>query len=114
MKIDELKTVAGDILKSSIVYAEPIEKDAVTVIAAASVSGGGGFGNGHDEKGQGEGGGLGLRGKPAGAFVVKGDRVRWQPAVDVDRLIAVVGVVAVVALIVGARIARAESARAAI
>ena len=106
MKVDDLRNTAGDILKSSIVYAEPLEKGAVTVIAAASVSGGGGFGNGHDEKGQGEGGGLGLRGKPAGAFVVKEDRVRWQPAIDVNRLIAVVGVVAVVALVVGGRIAR--------
>ncbi|MBJ8347043.1 sporulation protein [Antrihabitans sp. YC2-6] len=106
MKIEDLRDTAGNLLKSSIVYAEPLEKNGITVIAAASVAGGGGFGNGHDENGQGEGGGLGVRGKPAGAFVVKGDRVRWQPAIDVNRLIAVVGAIAVVALLVGGRIAQ--------
>jgi hypothetical protein len=43
------------------VFAEPYEKDGVTVIAAATVAGGAGGGGGHDERGQeGEGGGFGV------------------------------------------------------
>jgi len=62
------------------VFAEPYEKDGVTVIAAATVVGGGGGGGGHDEQGrEGEGGGFGVRGEPAGVYVIKDGRVAWLP-----------------------------------
>lgn len=87
------------------VYVTPIERDGLTVIPAASVGagGGGGGGSGPDASGggtgSGEGGGFGLRAKPAGAFVIKDGRVRWQPAVDVNALVIGSQVVAVVALL---------------
>lgn len=88
------------------VYAEPYERDGVTVIAAAKVAGGGGGGNGHDEKGQeGEGGGFGLTAKPAGAYIIKDGQVRWAPAIDVNRLVVTMGVIAIAGLFVATRIA---------
>jgi uncharacterized spore protein YtfJ len=88
------------------VYIEPIRQDGLIVIPAASVGGGGGGGGGGSGEqsgpgsGSGEGGGFGLRAKPAGAFVIKEGKVRWQPAVDVNRVILGAQVVAVTALLV--------------
>ena len=42
----------------------------------------------------------GLTARPAGAYVISGDEVRWQPAVDVNRIVLGAQVVAVVALLV--------------
>ncbi|MEV6237489.1 spore germination protein GerW family protein [Lentzea sp. NPDC051838] len=101
MKIDELIASVKDSVEAKRVYAEPYEKNGVTVIAAASISGGTGGGSGRDEKGQeGEGGGFGVAAKPTGAYVIKGDDVRWVPAVDVNRLIATIGAVVIAAIFV--------------
>ncbi|GII67450.1 hypothetical protein Skr01_75350 [Sphaerisporangium krabiense] len=75
------------------VYGEPYEKDGVTVIPAVSVSAGGGFGRGERrglEQGKedgGSGGGGGAIARPAGAYVIKDGEVRWEPALDVNRLV---------------------------
>lgn len=83
------------------VYIEPIRQDGLTVIPAASVGGGGGAGSGGPgEAGSGEGGGFGLSAKPAGAFIIRQGKVRWQPAVDVNKVIMGGQIVAVVALLV--------------
>lgn len=109
MKIDELIARTKDSLEAKKVYAEPYEKDGVTVIAAATLSGGFGGGTGRDEKGQeGEGGGFGLTAKPTGAYVISSGKVRWEPAVDVNRLIATVGAVAIAALFVALRVMKAK------
>jgi uncharacterized spore protein YtfJ len=73
----------------------------VTVIPVARVAGGAGGGGGAapQGEGQGEGSGFGVSARPAGVFVLKGDKVRWQPAVDVNRVILGAQVVAVVALL---------------
>ena len=100
MNVDELLTKARDAVHVSRVYGEPFEKNGVTVIPAAKVVGGGGGGTGHDEtRGDGEGGRLGMRGRPAGAFVIKGDQVTWRPAVDANRVICAVAFVVVVYLV---------------
>jgi uncharacterized spore protein YtfJ len=102
------------------VYTEPIRQDGLTVIPAASVGagGGGGGGSGGPEgpsAGSGEGGGFGLRAKPAGAFVIKQGKVRWQPALDVNRLVLGGQAVAFTALLVARSVilgrARAAQAR---
>ena len=87
------------------VFGEPYERDGVTVIPAARVLGGGGGGEGQGPGGQGEGtgGGFGLVGRPVGAFVVKDGRVTWRPALDVNRLLLVAGLVAAVGLCSWAR-----------
>ncbi|MFI7673693.1 spore germination protein GerW family protein [Actinophytocola sp. NPDC049390] len=104
MTIEELFAQARNSVEARMVFAEPIEKDGTTVIPAARVAVGGGGGNGRDEQGrQGEGGGLGLTARPVGAYVIADGVVRWEPAVDVNRIVAVVGSVAVAGLLFAAR-----------
>jgi uncharacterized spore protein YtfJ len=85
------------------VYGSPLERDGVTVLPVAKVSGGGGGGRPAEAgpgQGGGTGGGLGLSAKPLGVFVLKDGKVRWQPAIDVNRVVLGGQIVAVVALLV--------------
>ncbi len=74
------------------VFGEPVEREGVTLVPAATVFGGGGFGsNDAGADGQppaGAGGGYGLAAWPAGAFEVRDDSVRWHPALDRTRIAA--------------------------
>ncbi|MFL6122165.1 spore germination protein GerW family protein [Actinophytocola sp.] len=107
MKIEDLLTRARETFDARTVFAEPVERDGVTVIPAARVVGGGGGGNGEDQQGRrGSGGGLGLLARPVGAFVIRNGEVSWQPAIDVTRIIATLGAVAVTGLFVGSRVRR--------
>jgi len=107
MKIEEVLATAKDSMTVKRVYADPVERDGTTVIAVAAVSGGGGGGGGTDKEGQeGSGGGFGVGAKPVGVYVIKNGQVSWRPVVDLNRLALLIGVVAVTALIVGARIAK--------
>jgi uncharacterized spore protein YtfJ len=100
MDVQELMSKARDSIAVSKVYAPPVERDGITVITAARIAGGGGGGTGQDENGQeGEGGGFGLIGKPAGAFVIDGGKLRWQPAVDANQVIAAVAAVVITVVI---------------
>jgi uncharacterized spore protein YtfJ len=110
MKVAELATTVRDAITVSRVFAEPYEKDGVTVIAAATVAGGGGVGGGHDDRGQeGEGGGFGVSARRAGAYVIKDGTVRWRPAVDVNRLLVTAGAVVIAYLLARARIEKARA-----
>lgn len=82
--IDEILEGARDALSAKRVYGEPIENNGVTVVPAAVVRGGGGGGGDADGDG---GGGFGLVARPVGAFVIRGEAVRWVPAIDVSRLV---------------------------
>jgi uncharacterized spore protein YtfJ len=66
------------------VYGDPIERNGVVVVPAAAVRGGGGGGS--DEHSNG-GGGFGLQARPVGAFVIYGDQVRFEPVVDITRIV---------------------------
>jgi uncharacterized spore protein YtfJ len=110
MKPEDVLATAKDSLTVRRVYLEPIERDGLTVIAAASIAGGAGGGTGHDKDGgDGTGGGFGVGAKPVGAFVIDHGNVRWRPAVDANRLITVAGAVAVAILLVVARIIHSQS-----
>ena len=83
MQVTDVLRTARDAITVTRVYAEPYEKDGVTVIPAAVLGGGAAGGGGRDEKGQeGEGGGFGVTGRPVGAFVINDGQVSWRPAVD--------------------------------
>jgi uncharacterized spore protein YtfJ len=101
MKSDEVLTQARDTMTVKRVFSEPYEKNGVTVIMAAGISGGAGAGGGEAPggQGQGSGGGFGVNARPVGAFVVKGDEVTWQPAIDINRVIIGGQLVAIVALL---------------
>ena len=107
MKVDELMSTAKDAITVKRVYAEPYERDGLTIIPAAVVGGAAGGGTGHDGKGQeGEGGGFGMSGRPAGAYVIKDGNVRWYPAVDPTRAMTAIAIVLVAYLLTRPRMAR--------
>ena len=79
------------------VFGDPIERDGTLIVPVAKVRGGGGGGG--DNAGNG-GGGFGLSATPAGVYVMRGGEVRWEPAINVNRIVLVGQVVAIVALLV--------------
>lgn len=84
----EMISAARDAITVKRVYGEPYERDGVVVIPAAAVQGGGGGGGGEDPDGRpGGGGGFGLRARPVGAFVIRGEQVSWEPALDLSRIV---------------------------
>jgi uncharacterized spore protein YtfJ len=90
-----------DAMTVSRVYGDPIERDGVVVIPAASVRGGGGYGGGLDGTGgEGGGGGSGITARPVGVYRVENGTVTWEPAIDVTRIAIVGQIVAIVALLV--------------
>ena len=108
MNVHELVTTTRDALSVRKVFGEPIERDGVTVIPAAVLRGGVGGGGGQNEQGErGEGGGFGLIARPAGAYVIRGGVVRWQPAFDLNRTIGLVAGVTAVGLVAVGRRTRA-------
>ncbi|HEX6261251.1 MAG TPA: spore germination protein GerW family protein [Actinomycetota bacterium] len=122
MELEEMMKGARDAITVGRVYGEPFEKNGVTILPAASVRGGGGGGSGESPQGEGKGtgGGFGVTARPVGAYVIRGEDVRWEPAVDVTRMALMAQAVGLVALLVirsivksrakaKARIAKAES-----
>ena len=102
MDVQQVLAGAQDAMAARRVYGDPYEKNGVTVIPAATVAGGGGGGG--DSEGNG-GGGFGLTARPAGAWIVKGDSVRWQPAIDATKVALMGQLVAIVALLTVGRLA---------
>jgi len=92
MDVQAVITQARDALTVDRVFGQPYERNGVTVFPVATVRGGGGGGGGPTG-----GGGGGIEARPAGAFVIQGDTVRWQPAVDPSRVLAL-GIVALLVL----------------
>ena len=101
--IDELLRGAQDAIAAKRVYGEPVERDGVTVIPAASVGGGGGGGGDNERNG---GGGFGLKARPVGAYVISREKVDWKPAIDVQRLMVGWQVVAGLAVLAAWTLAR--------
>lgn len=92
--LQEMVSKMQDTISVRRVFGEPYTLDGVTFIPVAVVGGGAGGGSGNDEKGaSGEGGGFGGGGRPVGAYVIRDGHVSWRPAVDVNRVIAVVAIV---------------------
>lgn len=100
VKISEALGNASDALTVKRVFAEPYEKEGLTVIAAAAVTGGAGGGSGTDPRGQqGEGAGFGANARPVGAYVIKDGHVHWRPAIDSNRLITIMGLIVIAYLL---------------
>jgi uncharacterized spore protein YtfJ len=92
----EVVNQARDAMTVKRVYGEPYQEDGVTIIPAAAVIGGGGGGG--DTEGNG-GTGFGLSARPVGAWVIKDGDAVWRPAIDLNRVILVGQIVAIVALL---------------
>lgn len=104
--LDRITETARETLTVRRVFGEPYVQDGATVIPVAKVMGGSGLGFGagyrSDQTPDGEGGGsgFGMRAKPVGVYVVRGESVTWRPALDVTRIVLrgqVVGGIAFVA-----------------
>ena len=108
MNVDEMLTGVRESMTARTVFNEPIERNGVTIIPAAKVRGGGGGGG---DANQNAGGGFGITAKPAGAYVVRGDRVSWEPAIDVNRIVLGGQIALIVALLVIRSIFRARAGR---
>ncbi len=87
LDVQQLLAQARDTITVKRVFGDPIDKDGVTVIPVAKVMGGAGGGRAPENGGSGSGGGFGVVAAPAGVFVIKGDAVIWQPALDLNRVI---------------------------
>ena len=78
-----------DVMSVRTVFGEPVEREGVTLVPAASVFGGGGLGgndaNPDGTQAAGGGGGYGIAAWPAGGFEIRGDQVRWHQAFDSTR-----------------------------
>ena len=81
------------------VFGTPLERGDTLILPVAKVSGGGGGGGGPapDGKGDSQGAGFGLTAKPAGVFVVRKGKVDWRPAVDANRVVMGMQLLAVIA-----------------
>ncbi len=106
MNIDEMLTGVRDALTVKRVYGDPIERDGILVIPAASVQGGAGGGGDSENNG---GGGFGVAAKPVGAFIIREGEVTWEPAVDVNRIVGRAMLVAIVFLWVVRSMAKAQA-----
>ena len=106
MDAKEILEQARDTLSVRRVFGEPIEREGVVVVPVARFMGGAGSGD------QGGGGGWGGAAAPAGVYVIDGKDVRWQPAVDVNRVILGAQIVLVVGLLVLRSIVRTRRRRA--
>jgi uncharacterized spore protein YtfJ len=108
MNVTEMLNEARDAISVKRVYGDPIERDGLTIVPAADVRGGGGGGGDAENNG---GGGFGLTARPVGVFIVKGDEVTWEPAVDVSRISIMGLVVGIVGLLVLRSIVKAIASR---
>jgi uncharacterized spore protein YtfJ len=112
MDVQEAIAQARDTLTVKRVFGEAYEKNGVTIIPAARVQGGAGGGSGEDPQGQGgkgSGSGFGVTARPVGAFVLRGEELSWQPAVDINRIVLGGQAVAIVALLVIRAIIKARA-----
>lgn len=130
MLIDEVLAQARDTMTVRRVFGEPIERDGLTIIPVANVMGGGGGGGGEGpvpraetgsdravstdahgitEMASGSGAGFAVRATPAGAYVVRDGDVRWEPAVDMTRVIVMGQIVGIIFLLVMRSILRSRA-----
>ena len=98
-------------LRANPVCGDPISAHGVTLVTVARV--------GADFRGRigrgprGRAGSSGFAGKPVGAYVLSEGSVRWQPAVDVNRLVLALAALGAVALLTRRRatLPRSRAAR---
>lgn len=106
-KLEELMRGHRDAITVKRVFGDPIETNGLTVIPVAKVMGGGGGGEGEAPEGKGagkgSGTGFGIAARPSGAYVIHGDEVHWQPAIDANRIIAGAFVLAFMVLLIRLR-----------
>jgi uncharacterized spore protein YtfJ len=96
----KLIEAARDAVSARRVFGDPVEREGVTLVPAATVLGGGGGGSneGNEAAGGGAGIGYGLIAWPSGAYEIKDGSARWIPALDTTRIAVVVLIVIAILL----------------
>jgi uncharacterized spore protein YtfJ len=110
MDVSELLDKARGGLSAKRVFGTPVHQGDAIVIPVAKVAGGAGGGEGQapSEQGSGAGSGFGLSVRPVGVFVLRGGRIRWRPAIDVNRVILGGQFVAAIGLLVLGMVLKAQ------
>lgn len=111
MRVMDVVNETKNAMRVSEVFGTPYEKNGVTIIPAARIAGGAG-GGGDQQNPQAGGVGFGVSSRPVGAFVIKDGDVRWQPAIDVNRVILMAQLVAIAALLTVRVIVKTRAKRA--
>jgi uncharacterized spore protein YtfJ len=109
MDVQETIAQARDAMTVKRVFGEAYEKDGTTVIPAAAVRGGAGGGRGESPDGSGGGSGFGLAARPVGAYVIRNSEVRWEPALDISRIVLGAQIAGIALFLVLRSIARARA-----
>ncbi len=112
MDAKELLDQARDAMTARRVFGEPIERDGTMLLPVASVMGGAGGGSGRmagasagettegaKTPEEGTGYGFGMMARPLGVYVIRGEEVTWQPAVDRNRQLMLAAMVSVLAIL---------------
>jgi uncharacterized spore protein YtfJ len=88
MEAHEVIPEARAAISARRVFGKPYAQNGVVVIPVAKVGGGGGGGGGREnDRSSGSGFGFGMRGHPVGAYVIREDKVKWKPAIDLNGLL---------------------------
>ncbi len=112
MDVRELMAQARDGMTVKQVFGDLVERNGVTVIPVARVTGGAGGGTAtptDQAESGGTGGRFGIRASPAGVYVIRGESVHWEPALDLNRVILGGQFVAIVLILAIRGIARAKA-----
>ena len=103
--IDELVKGHREAITVKKVFGDPFQQNGLTIIPAAKVMGGGGGGAGESPEGagQGSGTGFGIAAKPVGVYVIRGEDVQWRPAIDFNRILGSLFVLAALWMLLTSR-----------
>jgi uncharacterized spore protein YtfJ len=114
MDAQEILGQARDAMTARRVFGDPIERDGTLIVPVASVMGGAGGGSGRMKRAEGSAGeegvaaaegetpdegsgyGFGMMARPLGVYVIRGEDVTWEPAVDRNRQLFLGALVAVI------------------
>jgi uncharacterized spore protein YtfJ len=102
--LGSLREVVGQ-ADARTVFGTPVTQDGTVVLPVAKVGGGGGGGGGTAPADDGRptggtGGGFGMSAKPLGVYVLRDGKVKWLPAVDINKIVLGGQLVAVAGLLV--------------
>ena len=84
MDVQDILSRATESLSVQRVFGEPYQQNGVTIVPVAKFGGGGGGGGDNQNNG---GGGFGLGAAPAGVYVIQDGQVRWEPALDINKIV---------------------------
>lgn len=102
--VEHLAAKLGGSASAKAVFADPIERDGVTIIPVAKVRYGFGGGGGRKEHEEGSGGGGGVQASPLGYIEIKEGRSEFKPIRDPEVIVPIIVAGGFVSLLILRRI----------